>query len=626
MAGRIEFDWASTELENHLRPHWDRARRKFLAEYFAVYARWTRSMNTGAASDGQSQISALVQMCENRLRELFSAGPRRVLLQLLRSIPLLVIDQIAQLASLEKSADLVPVITLALVQFGDGKVSNACSSTPNAAVVSAEWLENFRSHLPEYVGSVLATALLLDYSRGWYRIAGKGGLMSPVETIEESTVIKAEKQLGGLRSDGLMILPSVTFVNDAELRPYLDRYEALQSARGAERFSGFLGVARDSESEISNFGDALWGVGVSHHPVQIRYPIRDLTLISNNYFFWALSVQPWFERLGYYADLFEARLGVGFDVVRHCCAGVSRCFAEQTAIARLEEPSSPREKKSGSPVFVHQLDNAEQEEHVSRFLYSITCRGMLRAPLEAWTRELSEELDDAGISDSRHRAAQFIKTFSRGGETDDPFVPAIFLECDDNTVAYDMISANEFLGFCLRRLTKQDDMPDLSIRRGLHFEKQCWDQLRSLNIRRAVDPGYTYIDQTGKQGEIDIAFFAGETLVILECKSWQKSAAYFRGDRIAVQQRLATLVAIYHSQCARNADHLFSSLNIGDRARIVSIIAVVEPEYIGPDSTELWFGDPEKMLPRVMTPDEIVDLCGNAGQLAGICERQRQHL
>ena len=123
---------------------------------------------------------------------------------------------------------------------------------------------------------------------------------------------------------------------------------------------------------------------------------------------------------------------------------------------------------------------------------------------------------------------------------------------------------NEFFNFCLRKLTTIDEAPTPEARRGARFEQAVWDFFRrNLKVELLVEVNSRFVSGT-VQGEIDVAFRAGEVIVVLECKSWQKRRDYFRGDRKAIDRRHEQLRRTVEEQIPRNVGLLRSHL--GEKA------------------------------------------------------------
>jgi hypothetical protein len=178
----------------------------------------------------------------------------------------------------------------------------------------------------------------------------------------------------------------------------------------------------------------------------------------------------------------------------------------------------------------------------------------------------------------------------------------------------------EFFEFCLRKITSIDDAPTPESRRGAHFEQAVWTFLNQrLSIDLVVDLN-TRLRAGTTQGEIDIAFRCGDAIVVLECKSWQKRIAYFRGDRASIVARHAQLGTIVDEQVTRNVALLRARLGSDAAADIVAFVCVAGPEFITRGYPGLWYGT----TPRVLTPVELVELLNDRPRWRATIEAHRR--
>jgi hypothetical protein len=315
-------------------------------------------------------------------------------------------------------------------------------------------------------------------------------------------------------------------------------------------------------------------------------------------------------RLKPFAALMPARLGMDLVAFGRCCRAVAVALGEETGYQKVRLLG----KVGGALRFQAYHDTLAGESLCAEFLFSVMQRGLLRTSKHSWRKRLGELVGEAGAKNPTQEVDAFLARFTRLQDLDLDLGPSLFLEVDQRTLALDLLFMGDFFEFCLRKLTAVDDAPDPTARRGAHFEQAAWALIAgALPARLAVSIN-KHLRRGPVKGEIDIAFYVGNILVVLECKSWQKTLAYFRGDRAGINRRQEQLRDIVERQMTRNIGLLRHHLQIDSEQKVLSFVCVPGPEFIRRDYTMLWYGN----WPRVLTPQELITLIKDAPHWQGL--------
>jgi Holliday junction resolvase-like predicted endonuclease len=298
------------------------------------------------------------------------------------------------------------------------------------------------------------------------------------------------------------------------------------------------------------------------------------------------------------------RLGMTIESFDLCCRALAAAVRHETGYMNLREAPG----RAGAIRLRSEGQKLENEKRASSFLFSVMHRGLLRAPRRSWMSTLTRLVTEGGAAHPEQDVSTFLRLFTRTRDLDPDLEPGLFLEPDEGTLALDLLSMNEFLNFCLRKLTTIDEAPTPEARRGARFEQAVWDFFRRhLKVELLVDVNSRFVSGT-VQGEIDVAFRAGEVIVVLECKSWQKRRDYFRGDRKAIDRRHEQLRRTVEEQIPRNVGLLRSHLGEKASGDVVAFVCVAGPEFIKRAYPSLWYGATQ----RILTPHEILSLIKDA--------------
>jgi hypothetical protein len=111
----------------------------------------------------------------------------------------------------------------------------------------------------------------------------------------------------------------------------------------------------------------------------------------------------------------------------------------------------------------------------------------------------------------------------------------------------------------------------------------------------------------GHQVECDLLLATKSTLLVVECKAFEKSAQFYRGDRKAVRFRSLKLKkalgqaregATAVQQAVARAD-----ISIPKRARVEAVVCTPAQEFVHPVGA---FGFIAPEIPRICTPEELL--------------------
>jgi hypothetical protein len=610
------YDQVSNWLEEHIRPNLLGARREFIREYLRLFSEWSRFHAQAARIEDQESLSRFVERAEQALREIASGKPARLWLSVVRSLPLQVVALITGVSDTQELGGLVKVASAAACRYGD--LHPGMTEGRNGLGVTLEWLESFKQNLPVDVPRFFGAAHAWQCARMAYRAAGKGARLKEPPTIDAE---ECRVALDGLRADAIMIVPSVEFSNYDEIAPSLDEYDRRSLTAGA---AGITGLLFDSGAPI--VGEAVvptWWHVVGWSPehslsARIYYPRQDLTLTTISYWPIAVELSAHLAPLVPFAGLMPERLGMRFDGFRACCAAVGATLHYQTGIGNLELLS----KSDGAWWFRAEHPTIESEVLSASFLFSVMHRGYLRAPTRSWRNALTELVAKEGLGDAEQLVEVFLSRFTRVSTLDADLEPSLFVPTDTETLVLDLLIAGEFFDFCLRKLTTIDDSPLKTARRGAQFEQAAWEYLsQKLSVDLAVDLNKR-LRAGAVRGEIDIAFFVRDVLVVLECKSWQKTLGYFRGDRSAVLRRQEELRRVVEGQIPRNVELLVDHLKLQTSMDVVSFVCVAGPEFVMREYEGLWFGG----TPRVLTPEQLVSLISDQRRWTEVLSSARAKL
>jgi hypothetical protein len=231
---RIIHDQMAGWLEDALRPELGKLHREFLWQYLLIYDQWARFHAQSAGIEDQQSLAQLAVFAEAALRDIASQFPVRLWLNAIRSIPLPVFAYIALPPSTPQLMELVKIATSAACRYGDRNPSVFEDDDENGMVVELEWLQEFKRKLPVSVPRFIGAAHTWYYARGWYRIAGKGGVLRPPQLADLKV---ARDVLDRLEPGKIMLVPSATFENGDEIMPQVLEYDRRTAeAGGGERY------------------------------------------------------------------------------------------------------------------------------------------------------------------------------------------------------------------------------------------------------------------------------------------------------------------------------------------------------------------------------------------------------
>jgi hypothetical protein len=600
---RVVVDEISGWLEDYLRPELVNLRREFFWQYLSIYDEWYQHHTQTKGLCDQASLAYLTARAEDALRDVASDKPARLWLNVIRSLPLPVVEHIAVTQDSRHLVELVKIASVASCLYGDRRP--VMLDGENALLVKPEWLEGFKQRLPVDVPRFIGAAHTWYFARGWYRIAGKGGILADPAPVELRT---ARLSLDALPPNAIMIVPSPVFANAEQIMPQVADYDRRSVEAGLSSVTGFLRADVDgNESQTDPL--SWWSAGVQrelpvHFKTAIFYPLQNLTLITSSYIPVPDELNPHLARLAPFESLMPMRLGITFDSFGLCCRAVAATLRHQTGFMKLR----PLTDEQDTMRFRAEHVEIEVERLSASFLFSVMHRGLLRAPKRAWLDTLTSLVSEGGAKNARQEVETFLELFTRTRQLDSDLEPGLFLEVDPQTLALDLLSMSEFFEFCLRRVTSLDDAPSPDARRGARFEQSAWAILKlHLGVQLVVDLNSRF--RAGAvQGEIDIAFFVDDVIVVLECKSWQKRIDYFRGDRASIERRHEQLRQIIEEQTTRNVALLMDHLGLDRRRDVLAFVCVAGPEFIKQGYAGLWYGT----TPRVLTPQELVALISDA--------------
>lgn len=599
----MEFDLVSSWLEQHVRPQLLTVRREFQGEYCRIYHRWTEEEERTPSCDDQGSLERLTGCADEALRRLAQDKPSGIWLSVIRSLPLPVVDLVALPQSTQERGSLLWTASQAACMYGKRVSRNTSQS--HELDVSPDWLEDFLSRLAGDIGRFLGAAHTRNQARGWYRIAGKGGVLRKPHT--KISLDQMEKALGALQPGGLMIVPGAEFANEAEIMPLVRSYDERSA-----KLSSPSGVTRRENDE--NEGDwtspVWWGFGAaapgqSPTALSIYYPLQNITLETTSYLPIAKPLRQEMAFLRPFQSLFESRVGMEFTALERSCRSLDAIIHNQTGLTKLK----PISTNDGKIRFRSIQATPDEEERAAGFLYSATARGLLRAPRESWISQLTSLNAQGGAAqrEAKAEAERFVTLFTGTNGLDHNMEPTLFLTIDESLLALDFLATGEFMELCARKATTRDDAPDPEARRGARFERFTWETLASNKALRPVALNMK-LKEANAEGEIDVAFYVGDVLVVIECKSWQKRKGYLRGDRDEIVKRNKQLSQTSATQMGRNIPLLLAHLGGPRPPRVASFICVASPEFIFPDHAELWYGP----TCRVLTPAELGSLIADA--------------
>lgn len=600
--GRAVVDEVSGWLEDSVRPDLPRVRREFIWQYLRIYDQWAQFHVREPGIDAQASLTYLVDCAEQALREIGSRSPTRLLLSVIRSLPFGAVAYSCITDDSQQIGQYLVIASAAACLFGNKDFAVREGDNTNALTVTAEWLVEFKSRLPVDIGRLLGAAHTWYVATGWYRIAGKGGLLAPPSPVD---LTAARQQLDRLAPDAIMIVPAAAFINDDEIMPQVLAYDRRTRAANAE---GITGVFASDPPAAGRRPDPMswWRVGLPRNPsspveFSVFYPRQNVTLITTTYMLIPDELSPHLDRLSPFASLFSKRLQISFASFALCCRAVAAAVRIATGFMQLK----PVDGDEGALRFRADQATREAEQSAASFLYSVTHRGLLRTLRESWIAMMANLLSQGGAADPRQEAQAFIALFTRTRELHADLEPGLFLEVDPQTLALDLLAMSEFFEFCLRKVTSIDDAPSPEMRRGARFEQAAWQFLsRRLRVRLLVDLNHRFASGR-EQGEVDIAFQVDDDVaVLLECKSWQKNRGYFRGDRRSVERRHEQLRRTVEGQLTRNSALLLRHLGAAAPRRLLTFVCVPGPEFIRQGFPSLWYGATQ----RVLTPPELAEL------------------
>jgi hypothetical protein len=570
--------------------------------YRALFAQWADDSCHVVAEYDTDRIGRLREIAEASLGEVARRYDARQLLHAVRSLPFPAVMQIAS-GRFDPSAgqvfcEVVAVATAATLRHGRRKRAVRVGS--GSALLSTEQeYRDLQMRLPEDVARLLAAALLRVNAARLYRTAGKGRHLRDLPAAADVRSRRAA--------------PECSFLEDPPVARAIDDYERRRDlAYGAP--GSYLSAGNPSWSWLELAG--------TREPLTMSFPALDLSMTTHNFVYLPSSDDGWLRELSWFSARLSAVFGVDSGALTAICARLAGAVWRQAAMDTL------RDEDTGRFEFTFGITPDDPRARgVLGVLYDLNFKGLLRASRAEWVEMFAQACCDAGCASPGQQAQAFVDAFtakpaSQLGPYWPDLVPQLFYEADATLLTLDLLNCKPFLQACYRVATAGSGTTGSE--RGDRFEEQARERIRAgLHLNPSDEPhkAHTIIPRRKDLGDVDHCFTVGRMLIVLDMKSHLRTLAYHHGDFNAIDTRQLQLVEDL-AKVERRATVLLETLRKSHPQldTVCSFLCVADVEYISPYYKELWY----RRLPRVLTPDEIIELAASSRRISAL-RKDQQH-
>ncbi len=565
-------------------------------QFLNLFIEWVKDPIQRTAQYDTERFDRLREIADEALQAIAARYQGRLLLHAVRGLPLpavaYLLGSTPQRTPGQDFGDILSTATAAVVRGGRRTKPRQLPGGKTVAEVTLEELERLPRTLPEDAARLLAAAGLRSNAVRGHRMAGKGMRLRPLPSPDALARGVAAPEWH------LTPNPPVTEAIDSYMRRRSD--EPSVSGTHHDRTDGSL-------------AGAWMTLSVPRAPVTVRFPRLQADVVTHCFIWRPEPSTSWFGRLSAFAPQVLAGFGLEVEALRAICAWLTTAVARQAGWDTVR----PEPVDSWTLTFDLQPDDPRAES-APQILYDLHGKGLLRSPRREWVRMVAKACETAGRANPQQQAETFVEVFTAkptdqlGPDWPD-LRPQLFFEVDEGHLSLDLIHAADFLDLCLRVVTAGDGA--VGNQRAALFEEQARQRIRvglRLASKREPWPANAHVPQHHELGDVDYCFTVGRMLVVLDMKSWQRTAAYHRGGYLAVDNRQKELTE-HLERLERRAEALLQALKQRGLALDVasSFLCVANVEYVSPFYRRLWY----RRVPRVLTPDEIVKLAANRSRM-----------
>ena len=602
----------ATQLERIVRPRLLDLRKSALTEWSRILDDWLKDDATRDDKFDTIRLERLVRLAMSEAEKALSKWDCRFSIQVTSSLPHSVIALACQLLLPNDNNTIAQVIRTmrAMAVNSNGVQWERVREDGMTAIAlpPSQW-SAFERDAPKILGRFIGACHLLVWSQNWYRWAGKGRKIGSLpEQLSQSQLDALDDWDGS----GILLVPSVGL----EANESIERAAAAYDSRRQMQFSDYSrpGLLAGPKEPVPDQIHRIWSVIPAlpdSMPLPVHVPKLDAAFPSPNWY--PIANTSWQGRIRLLGQYFDPQLKAKFDLsaaeLELCLAALGLVIERHTQCGWLREGkwndapaltlSSPADATLLRGAVVHMV--------------AVLQRGSLRNPRKAFRMAVSSELDHLGAQGPDELAHRFFSAFSGTPNPVGLSNPILFIEQDEHTCVHDLTAWPDFWDGLMSAVTAGDG--GVGNTRGDLFESQVRAtlvEMLSLTPSNLPFPANKDVLQGDTNcGDVDFCFEIHGFLGNLDMKSWQRTSDYHVGHFHTIQNRQMELVKQIR-KAKRRGDALLDQMRAAGReySGCVTFLIVATPEYLDPNSAELWLGTPPKN-PRVITVHELCDLVSN---------------
>jgi len=556
------------------------------------------------------RFTRLAEIAEDLLKGVAERYEKRILVQLIRSVPL---SAVYAITADRNTARLIQAATTAALRFGRDSDPALFSSDSKMYFWMDPGFET-SNRIASDIGRLLGAAFTWFIAEADHRYAGKGGKLQRPQPVPAY----AWERFDHYPENGFLVVLAPEFEPDEALKCATDEYDRRREREGIMISSM---PEKDDEHEELRYRDLWWSLaGDSDHNTVcvIRFPALNLSIQTSSYLIRPTSFAGVRKHLSAFPQRVRDLFGFDVETLADLCGAVGRLIWRETAFDLL----TPGAEAPGRIELISAIskNNDSRLRLAPELYYSIFARAQIRNSVSEFIRALTPHLEADGRSapEAAGLAESFIRRFTRIPSFERTFDPALFLPIDSNSIALDLAAMQDFFDMVLRQVLAGDG--DIGHTRGSHFERVAREILiANLHLSKTeipIQPNTKLRNGNRDFGDVDFAFVHDDVLVHLDMKSFPRSPADFRGDYFAIQKRIRKLTEELTAKVDPRGLELLRVLKPRyPRLRgVMNLLCVGVVEFIPWADPNLRYGE----FPRVLTTDEVVELVSDQGRFASM--------
>ena len=273
-----------------------------------------------------------------------------------------------------------------------------------------------------------------------------------------------------------------------------------------------------------------------------------------------------------------------------------------TSLSALVDYSLPKPLRSDHKL-AFEAEDSEAFMHKLQFAFGLSRKGFLRLPKEDVIDRLSMVVTEIASDEvvRRKLITEFIEAFSSEIKKDEIDVslvtgaPFIHDSTEDH-LYIDLLLIPDFIAGILEQCKSWYE--------SQHGDRFTLDLKRWINLELSdavVDSRVKVRLENGSKSDIDILIKWRHSVLAIECKAYAKSRDYMIGSPEAVRRRRNRIKKAL-AQIERTTEAFKSNSGMKN---VIPVVCTPSPEFLMPLNE---FGFITKMIPRVLTPEELLEL------------------